>query len=313
MMKAFLRKTIIRVTLLLGYWPIRFFSWWIVTGYFLFRPSRRRSSTELYQVIFPGRKRWYYLYCTWRQFHSFAATYADRIEIGRGKKVTTTTQGREGIVEAARKGRGGIILMSHLGSYEVAARGFHELGLKLLIIMGEKEAKQLARDQRETLQARGIYIQVATAKEDFSLGGLEAIKFVREGGFASVAGDIVWTDQRSLLPVKLFGREVSLPSGPYLLALVSGVPLFTMFTFKVKRGKHHVIMSPPMEVKAPSRSERNAALQASAQAYASALEEMVRQHPFQWYIFEPFFRSAQKEERESEARISISDNRDERR
>jgi predicted LPLAT superfamily acyltransferase len=313
MMKAFLRKIIIRVTLLLGYWPIRFFSWWIVTGYFLFRPSRRRSSIELYQVIFPGRKRWYYLYCTWRQFHSFAATYADRIEIGRGKSVTTTTQGREGVVEAARKGRGGIILMSHLGSYEVAARGFHGLGLKLLIIMGEKEAKQLARDQREALKARGIYIQVATAKEDFSLGGLEAIKFVREGGFASVAGDIVWTDQRSLLTVKLFDHEVGLPSGPYLLALVSGAPLFTMFTFKVKRGHHQVVMSPPMEVKAPSRSERNAALQASAQAYASALEEMVRQHPFQWYIFEPFFRSARAERRESETRISISDNREERR
>jgi len=49
------------------------------------------------------------------------------------------------------------------------------------------------------------------------------------------------------------------------------------------------MMSPPRKVKATSRSERNAALQASAQAYAKALEEMVRRHPFQWYIFEPFF------------------------
>jgi len=50
-------------------------------------------------------------------------------------------------------------------------------------------------------------------------------------------------------------------------------------------------MSPPREVKATSRSERNTAIQASAQAYANALEEIVRQHPFQWYIFEDFFRS----------------------
>jgi len=313
MMKAFLRKTIIRITLLLGYWPIRFFSWWIVIGYFLFLPSRRRVSVKLYQVIFPGRRPWYYLYCAWRQFHSFAATYADRIEIGREKGVTTTTQGREGIVEAARKGRGGIILMSHLGSYEVAARGFQGLGLKLLLIMGEKEAKQLARDQREALKARGIYIQVATAKEDFTLDGLEAIKFIKEGGFVSVAGDIVWTDQRSLLSVKLFDHEVGLPSGPYLLALVSGAPLFTMFTFKVKRGRHQVIMSPPREVRAPSRSERNAALQASAQAYASALEEMVRQHPFQWYIFEPFFRSAKPEGIEPWVGLTISAHGEKRR
>lgn len=306
-MKAFLHKTVTRVSLLLGSWPIRFLAWWIATGYFLFRPSRRRSSVRLYQVIFPNRRPWYYLYCTWHQFHSFAATYADRIEIDGRKGVTTSTQGREGIVEAARRGSGGIILMSHLGSYEVAARAFQELGLRLLIIMGEKEAKQVARDQREALKARGIYIQVATAKEDFLFGGLEAIKFVREGGFVSLAGDLVWTDQRSLLSVRLFDHEVGFSAGPHLLALVSGAPLFTMFIFRVKRGRHQIIMSPPREVKAPSRSERNAALQTSAQAYASALEEMVRRHPFQWYIFEPIFRSGPADRRESNPGLSASD------
>ena len=309
MMKAFLHKTIMRISFLLGFWPLRFFAWWIATGYFLFRPSRRRSSVELYQVIFPNRRLWYYLYCTWRQFHSFAATYADRIEID-GRKGTTSTQGKEGIIETARRGSGGIILISHLGSYEVAARAFQELGLRLLIIMGEKEAKQVARDQREVLKARGIHIQVATAKEDFLFGGLEAIKFAREGGFVSLAGDLVWTDQRSLLSIRLFDYEVGLPAGPHLLALVSGAPLFTMFTFRVKRGRHQIIMSPPREVKAPSRSERNAALQASAQAYASALEEMVRQHPFQWYIFEPLFRSAPVDRRESNPGLSASDHKE---
>ena len=220
-MKAFIHKMVIRVSLLLGSWPIRFFAWWIATGYFLFRSSRRRSSIRLYQVIFPNRRLWYYLYCTWRQFHSYAATFAERIEIDRKKGVTTSTQGKEGIVEAARRGSGGIILMSHLGSFEIAAHAFEELGLRLLLIMGEKEAKQVARDQREAIKARGIHIQVATAREDFLFGGVEAIKFVREGGFVSVAGDLVWTEQRSRLLVSLFDHEVSLPAGPHLLALVS--------------------------------------------------------------------------------------------
>jgi predicted LPLAT superfamily acyltransferase len=313
MMKAFLLKTVTRVSLLLGSWPIRFFAWWIATGYFLFRPSRRRSSVQLYQVIFPNRRLWYYLYCTWRQFHSFAASYADRIEIRGNKGVTTAAQGRERIVEAARRGSGGIILTSHLGSYEVAARAFQKLGLRLLLIMGEKEAKQVARDQREALKARGVHIQVATAQEDSLLGGLEAVKFVREGGFVSLTGDLVWSDQRSLLPVRLFDHEVGLPAGPHLLAFISGAPLFTMFTFRVKRGRHQIIVSPPREVKAPSRSERSTALQASAQAYASALEEMVRQHPFQWYIFEPLFQSAPADRRESNPGLSASDHGEDKR
>ncbi len=291
MMKAFFHKLTIRVSFLLGSWFIRFFAWWIATGYFLFRPSRRRSSLQLYKVIFRDKNRWYHLYCAWHQFHSFAATYADRIEIDSRKGVTISTQGKEGIIEAARRGSGGIILMSHLGNHEVAARAFQEIGLKHLMIMGEKEARQVARDQRETLRARGICILVATGQGDSLFGGLEAIEFIREGGFVSLSGDLIWTKQRSLLPVRLFDREVPFTSAPHLLALVSKAPLFTVFTFRVKRGMHKIIISPPREVKASSRSERNITLQASAQVYADALEEKVRQHPFQWYIFEPFFGS----------------------
>ena len=297
MLKAFFLKKLIRFSLLLGSWPLRFIAWWIVTGYFLIRPSRRRSSLRFYQDIFPGRSPWYYLYCSWRQFHSFSATYADRIDMDGKKGVTTFTQGGEELRERARKGKGGIILISHMGSYEVTARAFQELGLRHLILMGEKEPKQVARNQHESLKARGIHIQVATGQEDSLFGGLEAIKFIREGGFVSLAGDIVWTDPHSMVPVRLFDHEVGLPAGPHLLALVSGAPLFTLFTYRVTRGRHQIILSGPREVKAPSRLERKKALQASAQAYASALEEMVRQHPFQWYIFEPFFQSAPAEKR----------------
>jgi len=305
-MKTFIHDTLIRVSLLLGSWPIRFFAWWIATGYFFFLSSRRRSSIRLYQVIFPGKSRWHYLYCTWRQFHSYAATFAERIEFDRNKGLITSTQGREKLVEVARRGRGGVILMSHLGSFEIAADAFREVRLKLLLIMGEKEAKQVARDQREAMKARGIHIQVATAGEDFLFGGVEAVNFIKEGGFVSVAGDLVWTEQRSRLPVTLFGHEVGLTAGPHLLALVSNAPLFMMFTFRAEKGKYLIMMSSPREVKATSRSERSAALQASAQAYASALEEMVRQHPFQWYIFEPFFGSISADISKSNPSFSAS-------
>ena len=190
--------------------------------------------------------------------------------------------------------------MSHLGNYEVAARAFEKIGLKHLMIMGEKEARQVARDQRETLSSRGISILVATGQGDSVFGGLEATQFIREGGFVSLSGDLTWTKQRSFLPVKLFDQEVVLTSAPHLLALVSGAPLFTLFTFRVKRGMHGIVISSAREVKASSRSERKTALQASAQIYANALEEKVRQHPFQWYIFEPFFGLASADTGKSE-------------
>jgi predicted LPLAT superfamily acyltransferase len=290
-MKAFLLNALSKTSLALGTWVIRFVAWWIATGYFLFQSSRRKASVGLYEVIFPDRGHGYYLTCAWRQFHSFAGTYADRIDLYSDKRIVPTAQGREKLIEEGRRGHGGIILISHMGNYEVAVRAFQELGLKLLIIIGEREAKQVAREQRETLMAQGVRIHVATAEDASPFGGLEALQFMREGGFVSIAGDLVWTDQRSLVPVSLFNREVGLPAGPHLLAFVSGAPLFTLFTFRVKRGRHQIILSSPRRVRVASRSERNAVIQESAQEYASALEAMVRDHPFQWYIFEPFFRS----------------------
>jgi len=298
-MKALLLKALSKTSLALGSWVMRFVAWWIATGYFLFQSSRRNSSVGLYEVIFPGRGPLYYLYCAWRQFHSFAGTYADRIDAYSNKRLVASAEGGEKLVEAGRRGKGGIILISHMGNYEVAVRAFRELGLRLLIIMGEKEAKQVAREQRETLRAQGVGIHVATAQDASPFGGLEALQFLREGGFVSIAGDLVWTDQRSLVPVRFFDRDVGLPAGPHLLAFVSGAPLFTLFTFRVKRGRHQIILSSPRHVKTTARSERNAAIQASAQEFASALEGMVRRHPFQWYVFEPFFRALPVEERTS--------------
>jgi predicted LPLAT superfamily acyltransferase len=288
-MKALLLRTLTAASVQVGSWLIRFVAWWVATGYFLFRPSRRGSSVRLYHAIFPNRSRVYRLYGTWRQFHSFSSTYADRILLYGGGGLANSTQGREGLLEAAGKGKGAVIVISHMGNYEIAVQTFQKLGVKLLLMMGEKEAKRVAREQRERLVAAGIRIQVSSPREDSPLGGLEAIQFLRQGGMVSLPGDLVWTDRRSLVPVRFFDREVGFPVGPHVLALVSGAPLFTLFTLRVGKGRHEVIISSPREVKAPSRPERDRVLQASVQAYAHTLEGMVRRYPFQWYIFEPFF------------------------
>jgi len=95
------------------------------------------------------------------------------------------------------------------------------------------------------------------------LGGLEAIKFIRDGGFVSLAGDLVWTDPRSRLTVKIFGREADLPAASSSGAGIR-CPVFTLFSFRVKRGKYQILISPPRMVKASSRSERSRVIQESA-------------------------------------------------
>ena len=288
-MKALLIHNINQASILFGDWLIRFIAWWIATGYFFLCPKRLKSSLQLYQNVFPDKSRRHYLFCTWRQFHGFASCYSDRIKLAKGVGLSITSEGREHLLEAAKEGRGGIIITSHLGNYEIAASAFKDIGLKLMIMMGEREAKQVARQQRKSLESKKIIIQVSSAEEVSPLSGLEALKFLREGGFVSIAGDIVWTDPRSRVSVKLFGHKVKIPSAPYLLGIISGSPVFSLFTFRLGKGKHKIVMSPLPMVSSSLRGDRKAAIQASAQEYANALEKVILSYPYQWYIFEPIF------------------------
>lgn len=273
-----------------GIWVIRLVAWGIATGYFFFVRRRVQASLEFYRTVFNDKSRFFHHYCVWRQFHDQAQSHCDEIAFSFGMRVNHTTDGHEYIQKAADSGQGGIIIISHLGNWGVAARIFRRGGFKVMIIMGEREAKLVAQQQREGLKSADLKILVSKSEDDDSLfTGIEALKFIREGGFLCIAGDIGWTNPRFRLTAKFFGRHIFLPAGPHTLALVSGVPVFTLFTYRLGRGEYRFRILPPRMVKAASRDKRNDAIQESAQVYASNLEKAVRQHPYEWHVFESIF------------------------
>jgi predicted LPLAT superfamily acyltransferase len=81
---------------------------------------------------------------------------------------------------------------------------------------------------------------------------------------------------------------VQLPDAPHLFALMSGAPLMTFFVHQKAPGSYHIAVSKGRRVSAATRGDRQAAVLASAQAYASEMEQMARRHPFEWHHFEPF-------------------------
>jgi predicted LPLAT superfamily acyltransferase len=107
----------------------------------------------------------------------------------------------------------------------------------------------------------------------------------------SLTGDVLWKKDQRTVPVNIFGHEVGLPEVPYVFALLSEVPLFIFFVFRTGSKSYHFTLSEPIFIKAACRADRSVAIQKSAQIYADLLEGTLRQHPFEWYHFEPFFTS----------------------
>jgi lauroyl/myristoyl acyltransferase len=270
-----------------GLWFFRTFSWFIATGYFFLFPMRIAHGVKFYRALFPKKGLPDHLLCVWRQYHNFTGVFLNHFLLQKNEVVDFASVGWEHLEEAVKKKTGAIIVMSHVGNWELAAQLMNRKGLPVMLYLGEKHKEQIERMQKETLTQSGIKIVTTSEKESSPFALLEGINFLREGGIVSMTGDRLWGEQ-SHVTVDFLGHEVRLPDTPHLFALMTGAPLMTFFVYQDEAGKYHIKVSAGRKVVAASRADRKKAVQESAQAYAADLARFAAEHPFEWYHFEPF-------------------------
>lgn len=271
----------------LGLWFFRTLSWFIATGYFFLFGLRVKESVRFYRALFPERGFAYALYCAWKQFHNFTDVYTHRFIPWAGEKAEFVREGWEHLDEAVAAKTGAIVVMSHIGNWELAAERLNQKGLPIMLFLGAKHKEQVEGIQKEKLAQKGIRIVATDEKEKSPFALLEGINFLREGGIVSMTGDRLWGDQ-SYVTADFLGHEVRLPDTPHLFALMTGSPLMTFFVYQKSQGIYHIKVSKGRKVVAATRADRKKAVLESVQLYADDLARFASEHPYEWHHFEPF-------------------------
>ncbi len=273
-----------------GPWLFSLVAKGIAAGYFLFAPQRVGVSVRFYRALFPRRGRAYHLGCAWRQFLNFTSVYLDRILLGEGREIACTHAGWEHLEAAIDRNAGGIILMSHLGNWEIAAHFMQRRRerLRLILYMGMRAKAEIERLQKEDLVRKGIRILAVEKEAGAPFDLVEGLRFIQSGGLISMTGDKLWHSSQRSVPVAFLGHEARLPETPHLLAMLSGVPLFVFFSRRTGRRRYHLSITEPIYIPKVGRRERADAIRRSAQAYADLLSSHLRENPLEWYHFEPF-------------------------
>jgi len=287
-MNAFWYTVLTRTANLFGPWLFIIVSRIIATGYFLFS-GRVEESLRFYTALYPERGKLYHLWCSFNQYQNFTTIHFDRFLASQDKSVTFTSSGWEKL-ESVTESQGGVLLMSHLGNWEMAATLLRQQknDLKLLLYMGIKEKEGVERMQKDNLRSSGITIVGVERENSSPFAALEGIRFLQSGGFVSMAGDIVWRDDQRTVIVTFLGHDAFLPAAPFIFALVSGAPLFVFFAFRSGKNRYHFTLSDPIPIQSSTRKERSEAISRAAQQYANLLERALREHPFEWYHFDRF-------------------------
>jgi lauroyl/myristoyl acyltransferase len=289
-MQQWFYKFMLRLSDRWGDWVFILLARGIAMGYYFLFPKRVVIGVRFYRVLFPDRTVFFHLLCTFRQFQNFTTVFYYRYQLHQKRRLSYDFDGWQHLHKAMTQKTGGILLMSHMGNWEVAAHLLKRNApdLNLMLFMGRKQKEEIERLQKKSLTQSGITIVAVDQETASPFDLVESIRHLRRGGFISMTGDRLWRKDQRSLTVNFLEHTVKLPEVPHLLALITNVPLYVFFAGMPKKGHYYFLMAPPYPVQADKREKRQEALSQSAQMYADLLQSHLRKHPLEWYHFESF-------------------------
>lgn len=258
-----------------------------VTLYFVLTAPKERGASLAFldRAIGPatGVRRFFR---AWRHILEFSRTIVDRALIHtQGPDVFKhQSRGLEHIANAAKSGKGAVMLTAHLGNWDIAAgllkKYVGPIPISLVTFRSEEE-----RVQRMIENASENVKIIAVG--DGELSSLEIIRALREGRLVALQGDRP-IDPR-VVKVPFLGQLAPFPVGPFVIAALSGAPIIATFSVQLDRCSYLFWAEPPVHVAFERGRDKQEQLEEWAAAYAAQLERIAREYPYQWFNFYDFW------------------------
>jgi predicted LPLAT superfamily acyltransferase len=265
----------------------------VILFYSLFHPVAGRASRQYRQRMatvnkdFPKTRPWHRFVHLWH----FGNTLLDKLSVWMGNISPADVDIHHGhiIDDLLARRQGAIILISHLGNFEICqAFSENRPALQLCVLQHTKNAEKfnrlLKRHNRET---RVDFMQVG------DLGVAQAMVLsdrLSQGHFIAISADRVPLDNESRTLMHPFlGLPASFPIGPFNLAISLQCPLLSVQCTK-QQGRYQIDFETLWPGGTVARAERKQVLQQLLSAYVDNLERHCRQAPWQWYNFYPFWK-----------------------
>jgi len=226
-----------------------------------------------------------------RHLHEFAENILDRMIVwsGDAERIHIDDQATAHLLDLVREHRGGILLSSHLGSYDMLRLLSERTGIVLNVLMFTQNSARInAFFERlyPELKMRLIHF------EPGSIGAAFEIKAaIERGEFVGVLADRVRESERDRwVSVPFLGRRARFPLGVFLLQGVLGCPILLTVCVRTGPGRYLATAQPFAPAGVVSRRDRAKHAQELAQRYAAALEEWCLRAPYAWFNFFEFWR-----------------------
>jgi len=257
-----------------------------VAGYFtLADAAGYRCSKDFLRRVLGPQPSWKWPLLVYRHFFSFGVTLLDRLAVIMGcAKIECLHEGEAPIQACLDRGQGVILLGAHVGSWEIGGHLLERLGKPVNVVVLEKDEARLRRLFDRALAAKKFNL---IATDGHPLRSIPIAAALRRGEIVCLLGDRSFGGADVRAP--FLGGFARFPTGPYLLAAVSGAPIFQTFVVRERLLHYRFFSTPPQLIPREILRAGAEAVQPQVAQYVSRLAEVAREYPFQWFNFFPFW------------------------
>ena len=272
----------------LGYFAVAVVS----LGFWLVNKSARRASMNFLRRVKAINGRWRLHWHSYKQLRMFGVLIMDRsvalAAADTGIKVESDHRDR--LKRALSLDRGLLILTAHFGALEIATpwlRTYVDPGKMHFVMYRDfsDSTEKFHQDQWKMLQ--GMKFINST---DPLAAGLQIMAALRQRQYVGIRADRVMGGRS--VQVRLMGENVSLPAGPFTAAVLGNAVVVTAFTLRQSARRYRMFVSEPRCYDVQCGLSREELIQKAAQDYATDLEELLREYPYQWGNFYDFWSGA---------------------
>ncbi len=258
----------------------------LAAWYLLFDGHARRASRAFLERV-GGRPAT--LGMVYRHILTFARVTLDRLFFAAGKTSAFHVEfhGEEHLARLRAEGRGALLLLAHVGSFEAGRALASERRFAINILGNFHNARLLNEalaQMNPAIDTRLIDIG-APGSIDFVF---KAEQRLSEGELIATMGDRVGPDGKHLT-VDFLGAPAAFPTGPYLLAAALGCPVYLAFGLYSEPNRYDLYCEPFAEKIELNRRNRAGALRPLVERYAARLADHCRRAPLNWFNFYAFW------------------------
>lgn len=189
-----------------------------------------------------------------------------------------SVDGYEHLVAGMEAGRGVVLALPHLGSWELGGAYLAIKGYPMTAVAERIEPAELFDYFVAQRAAMGLTVVPLGAES-----GGAVLRTLRQGGLVGLVCD------RDLVgngvEVELFGERTTMPAGPATLALRTGAALITAAVYSGPGRDHRGVVDPPIDT--TRTGSLRADVQRITQEIATRFERAIRRAPEQWHVFQP--------------------------